>query len=244
MNSIILGDCLVEMAAIPDSSVDMILCDLPYGTTACKWDVIIPFEPLWEQYRRVIKARGAIVLTASQPFTSKLVMSNLGMFRYEWVWVKSKITGVLNAKRMPVRKHEQVVVFSAEGLPWYFPQGMVKSGEVVKQGGNSENYGKRNKKEYVKDFSGCPRDVLEIPSEGMAIHPTQKPVALFEYLIKTYTKPSELVLDNCAGSGTTGVACLNAGRKFILIEKDPTYFKGLYTRIATHPACEGLEVKT
>ena len=230
-NQVIQGDCLEVMKDIPDKSVDMILCDLPYGTTACKWDTIIPFEPLWEQYKRIIKDNGAIVLTASQPFTSALVMSNIKMFKYEWVWIKSKITGVLNAKRMPVRKHEQVLVFSTNGLPSYYPQGMVKSGEVVKQGGNSQNYGERNKKEYVKEFSGCPRDVLEIPSEGKTIHPTQKPVALFEYLIKTYTNEGDLVLDNCAGSGTTGVACKNLNRNYILIEKEPEYIDIIKKRL-------------
>jgi len=218
------GDCLEIMAAIPDGSIDMILCDLPYGTTACKWDSVIPFEPLWAHYRRITKPNAAIVLTASQPFTSALVMSNIEMFKYEWVWIKSKITGVLNAKRMPVRKHEQVLVFSTNGLPKYYPQGLVKSSEVVKQGGNSDNYGQRNKKEYVKEFNGCPRDVLEIPSQGKTVHPTQKPVALMEYLIKTYTNEGDLVLDNCMGSGTTGIACANTDRRFIGIEKDPNYF--------------------
>lgn len=231
-NKVIHGDCLDVMKQIPDKSIDMILCDLPYGTTACKWDTIIPFEPLWEQYKRIIKDNGAIVLTASQPFTSALVMSNVKMFKYEWVWVKSKITGVLNAKRMPVRKHEHILVFSTNGLPNYFPQGMKEVNEIIKQGGNSDNYGQRNKKEYVKQFSGCPRDVLEIPSEGKTIHPTQKPVALFEYLIKTYTNEGDLVLDNCAGSGTTGVACKNTGRNYILIEKEQEYIDIINKRLS------------
>jgi len=217
------GDCLEVMKEIPDKSVDMILCDLPYGTTACKWDTVIPFEPLWEQYKRIIKDNAAIVLTASQPFSSALVMSNIKMFKYQWVWIKSKITGVLNAKRMPVRKHEVVLVFSVGGLPRYYPQGLVEVNEVTKQGRSSENYGQRNKKEYTKTHIGCPRDVIEIPSEGKTAHPTQKPVALFEYLIKTYTNEGDIVLDNCAGSGTTGVAAKNLNRRFILIEKEQKY---------------------
>jgi len=226
-----LGDCLEVMKTIPDGGIDAVITDPPYGTTACKWDTIIPFEPMWEQLKRVTKNNGAIVLFGSQPFTSALVMSNPKMFRYEWVWVKSKITGVLNAKRMPVRKHEQVLVFADGGLPKYYPQGLVKSGEVVKQGGNSANYGDRNKKEYVKENSGCPRDVLEIKSEGKTIHPTQKPVALMEYLIKTYTNEGETVLDFTMGSGTTGVACKNLNREFVGIELDPTYFELAKQRI-------------
>lgn len=231
-NSIIQGDCLEVMQDIDDKSIDMVLCDLPYGTTACKWDTIIPFEPLWEQYKRVIKDRGAIVLTASQPFTSMLVMSNPKMFKYEWVWIKSKITGVLNAKKMPVKKHEHVLVFCMSGLPKYIPQGIVPYGKIVRQGGNSDNYGERNRPEYVKQFSGCPRDVIEIASAGNTLHPTQKPVPLFEYLIKTYTNEGDIVLDNCAGSGTTGVACINTNRKYILIEKEEKYFHTCNTRVS------------
>ena len=234
MNQVIHGDCLEVMPTLPDKSIDMILCDLPYGTTQCKWDSIIPFEPLWKEYKRLIKDNGAIVLTASQPFTSALVMSNPDMFKYEWVWVKSKITGVLNAKRMPVRKHEQVLVFSANGLPRYYPQGLKEHGKTVKQGGNSQNYGERNRKEYIKEYSNCPRDVLEINSEGKTLHPTQKPVALFEYLIKTYTNEGETVLDNCAGSGTTAIACLNTKRNYILIEKEKEYIEIINKRIAEY----------
>lgn len=231
---ILQGNCLELMQDVPDKSIDMILCDLPYGTTQCKWDTVIPFEPLWSQYKRIIKDNGAIVLTASQPFSSALVMSNITMFKYEWVWIKSKITNVLNAKKMPVRKHEQILVFSTNGLPRYYPQGMTECNEIVKQGNNSDNYGERNKREYVKTHSGCPRDVLAFASEGATIHPTQKPVALFEYLIKTYTKTGSTVLDNCAGSGTTGIACMNTGRNFILMEKDPDYFRAAKDRLREH----------
>ena len=228
-----LGDCLERMKEIPDGSVDLILTDPPYGTTACKWDSVIPLEPMWEQLKRIIKPNGAIVMTASQPFTSVLVCSNLSMFAYEWVWVKSKITGVLNAKKMPVRKHESVLVFcDRKCTGTYNAQGLVRKGTVTKQGGNSDNYGNRSSDDYVQEFTNWPRDVLEIKSEGNTVHPTQKPVALMEYLIKTYTNEGETVLDFTMGSGTTGVACKNLNRNFIGIEKDETYFKIAQDRIA------------
>jgi site-specific DNA-methyltransferase (adenine-specific) len=178
---------------------------------------------LWAEYRRVCKKNAAIVLTAAQPFTSALVMSNVKEFRYEWIWVKTKITGVLNAKKMPVRKHEQVLVFYTN-QPTYNAQGLVFKGTSTKQGGCSDNYGARSVEDYVQEWTNWPRDVLEIPSEGKTTHPTQKPVALFEYLIRTYTNEGEVVLDNCAGSGTTGVACANAGRRCIIIEREEAYF--------------------
>lgn len=227
---LILGDCLEEMPALPSASVDLILCDLPYGTTQNKWDSVIPLKALWQQYWRTIKPSGAIVLTAAQPFSSALVMSCPSFFRYEWVWVKSKITGVLNAKRMPVRKHEQVLVFYKD-QPTYNAQGLLPKGTITKQGGNSDNYGERNAKEYLQEFTNWPRDVLEISSEGNTTHPTQKPVALMEYLIRTYTNPDDMVLDNCMGSGTTGVAALNCGRDFIGIERDEKYFEIATQRI-------------
>ncbi len=219
------GDCLEMMAEIETGSVDMVLCDPPYGTTACKWDAVIPFEPMWAGVRRVLKKNGAAVFTASQPFTSALVMSNVEMFAYEWVWVKSKITGVLNAKKMPVRKHEQVLVFcETKTTATYNAQGLLPHGKVTKQGGNSDNYGARSGDDYVQEWTNWPRDVLEIASEGKTVHPTQKPVALMEYLILTYTNPGEVVLDFTMGSGTTGVACMNTGRRFIGIERDEKYF--------------------
>jgi site-specific DNA-methyltransferase (adenine-specific) len=225
-------DCLEAMQVIPDGSIDMILADPPYGTTACKWDSVIPFEPMWEQLKRVVKPNGGIVMTASQPFTSALVMSNVKMFAYEWVWVKSKITGVLNAKKMPVRKHEQVLVFSnTKTTGTYNPQGLVAKGTITKQGGNSDNYRSRSSEAYVQEWTNWPRDVLEVPSEGKTVHPTQKPVALMEYLIKTYTNEGETVLDFTMGSGTTGVACVNTGRNFIGIELDQEYFEMAQNRI-------------
>ena len=224
------GDCLELMKDIPDASVDLILCDLPYGTTRNKWDSVIPFPPLWAHYHRVCKPSAAIVLTAGQPFSSALVMSNPDAFKYQWTWVKTKITGVLNAKRMPVRKHEQVLVFS-RGQTTYNAQGLRCKGTVTKQGGNSDNYGERSAAEYVQEWTNWPRDVLEVASEGKPVHPTQKPVALMEYLIRTYTDEGDTVLDNCMGSGTTGVACVNLGRRFIGIEKDERYFQIAKERI-------------
>lgn len=229
MYSLLLGDCLEEMARLPDQCIDLVLCDLPYGTTANKWDTIIPLDLLWKQYKRV--AKGAIVLTATQPFSSALVLSNPAWFKYEWVWVKTKITGVLNAKKQPVRKHEQILVFYNK-QPTYNAQGIVKKGTITKQGRSSSNYNKRTEDPYIQEWSGWPRDVIEIASEGKTVHPTQKPVALMEYLINTYSNPGELVLDNCMGGGTTGVAALRLGRNFIGIEKDPTYFAVAQKRIS------------
>lgn len=229
---LIQGDCLEKMKEIADGSVDMILTDPPYGTTACKWDSIIPLEPMWEQLKRVIKPNGAIVMTASQPFTSALIISNVNMFSYSWVWVKSKITGVLNAKKMPVRKHEDIIVFcDRKTTGTYNAQGLKPKGTITRQGGNSDNYGKRSSAPYIQEWTNWPRDVLEIKSEGKTVHPTQKPVALMEYLIKTYTNEGETVLDFTMGSGTTGVACLNTNRNFIGIELDPEYSKIAEKRI-------------
>ena len=228
----LLGDCLDVMGEIEAGSVDMVLADVPYGTTACKWDAVIPFEPMWAHVKRVLKKNGAAVFTASQPFTSALVMSNIEMFAYEWVWVKSKITGVLNAKKMPVRKHEQVLVFcDLKATRTYNAQGLVPHGKVTKQGGTSDNYGARSSDPYVQEWTNWPRDVLEISSEGKTVHPTQKPVALMEYLIKTYTNENEVVLDFTMGSGTTGVACMNTGRNFIGIEMDEGYMDIAEARI-------------
>jgi site-specific DNA-methyltransferase (adenine-specific) len=232
-----LGDCLEVMAGLPDASVDMILCDLPYGTTACKWDTVIPFDALWAQYRRVAKRNAAIVLTASQPFTTALISSNMREFRYCWVWVKSRVTGFANAKLQPLRCVEDVVVFY-RSRPTYNPQGLVRIDAVRRNGasvggdslrgdtGASSNRGSLRTAgaEYVQEFTGYPRQVLSIGSESGTAHPTQKPVALMEYLIRTYTNEGEVVLDNCMGSGTTGVACANTGRRFIGIEREPKYF--------------------
>jgi DNA modification methylase len=226
------GDCLELMSGIPDGSVDMILCDLPYGTTQCKWDSVIPFEPLWEQYKRVIKSGGAIVLTASQPFTSALVMSNPAWFRYCWVWEKDRATGFFDANRRPLRAHEDVVVFCEKGAP-YNPQFWYSTPYVTKSAAGAKHIysdGIDRTPTISKDGRRFPRTVQRFNCDS-GLHPTQKPVALMEYLIKTYTNPDDLVLDNCMGSGTTGVACVNTGRKFIGIEKDDKYFDVARDRI-------------
>jgi site-specific DNA-methyltransferase (adenine-specific) len=240
------GDCLELMKTIPDKFVDMILCDLPYGTTACKWDTVIPFEPLWEQYKRIIKDNGAIVLTASQPFTSALVMSNIGLFRYTWYWNKTKPTGFPNANHMPLRDVEDVLVFSRgkpnpaakEKMP-YNPQGIVVSAKFKrrKTREGTVNNGERDGSlagDYTTQFENYPRQLLLFPSEGKTIHPTQKPVALFEYLIKTYTNEGDLVLDNCSGSGTTAIACINTNRKYICMEMDKGYYEKSIERVRNH----------
>lgn len=226
-----LGDCLEVMQSIPDGSVDMIMCDLPYGTTACKWDTVIPFEPLWAQYRRVAKRNAAIVLTASQPFSSALVMSNPQEFKYAWVWRKSKATGFQDVRHRPLKAHEDVVVFSRAGcstgskmLMRYAAQGTKpcsKPRSEKKAGGYFRSACTGGGLQTVTNW---PSSVLDVPSVGSPQHPTQKPVALMEYLIRTYTQEGEVVLDNCMGSGTTGVACANTGRKFIGIEREAKYF--------------------
>jgi len=235
-----LGDCLELMQNIPDGSVDMILADLPYGSTQCSWDSIIPFEPLWVQYKRVIKPNGAIVLTASQPFTSALVMSNPKMFKYDWTWRKPKGTGHLNAKKMPMRDKEDILVFYSKQCTynpqwsWGEPYTNLKSGKTAKQSVAEVSGKYMNGAEYRNGSDGrrYPKQVLEFGVvERDTIHPTQKPVALFEYLIKTYTNEGDLVLDNVAGSGTTGVACENLNRRYILIEQEEKYFNTLTQRI-------------
>lgn len=234
MINLMLGDCLERMKEIPDGSVDMILCDLPYGTTACKWDTVIPFDALWEQYRRVTKPNAAIVLTAAQPFTSALVMSNAKMFRYCWVWNKVVGRGHLVAKKRPMAQHEDVAVFYQQA-PRYSPQ-MVEKAKPKKgrkYAASATDVISQSKfgGEVVERTHSYPKTILTFPPEGKTQHPTQKPVALMEYLIRTYTNEGEVVLDNCMGSGTTGVACKNLNRNFIGIEKDETYFKIAQERI-------------
>ena len=234
------GDCFDVMRDLPDDSVDMVLCDLPYGTTQNKWDSVLPLDALWREYRRV--CRGPVVLTATQPFSSSLVMSQPCCFRYEWIWHKSKVTGVLNAKRQPLRQHEAVLVFSDGGSPPYNPQGVTaiskRASTGRKRGGvSSANYGAITETAdgtYEQTTTGYPRSVLPIASEGKGFHPTQKPVALFEYLIRTYTDEGMVVLDNTAGSGTTAIAAENAGRQWICIERDPDYAEKARQRIREH----------
>jgi site-specific DNA-methyltransferase (adenine-specific) len=226
------GDCLERMKEIPSGSVDMILTDPPYGTTACKWDSIIPLEPMWEQLKRIIKPNGAIVMTASQPFTSILVCSNLKWFKYDWTWRKPKGTGHLNAKRMPMRDKEDIVVFYNKQCT-YNPQFSKGQPYKDKAGKNhqanssmTESYGKYTNYREDNDGKRYPKQILEFGVvERGTVHPTQKPVALMEYLIKTYTNEDETVLDFTFGSGTTGVAAKNLNRKFIGIELDEGYFE-------------------
>lgn len=219
------GDCLELMKDIPDGSIDMILCDLPYGTTACKWDTVIPFEPLWEQYKRVIKPNGAIVLTASQPFTTALAASNIKDFKYQWVWQKERPSNPQLAKLQPLKVHEDVLVF-ATGRSTYNPQGLfeIPKSERKVHKPEKNSLGHCQRKPYVQTHTGYPKSIVAFSSER-GQHPTQKPVALMEYLIRTYTNEGDTVLDNCMGSGTTGVACVNTKRKFIGMEKDKTYFE-------------------
>ena len=219
------GDCLDLMNEIPDCSVDMILCDLPYGTTRNKWDAVIPFDALWKQYKRIVKQDGAIVLFSQTPFDKELAMSNIGWLRYEWIWQKNKATGHLNCKKMPLKSHENILVFYKR-LPTYNAQGLVKKKvATIRKGGNGNgsNYGKSDK-DAIQEYENFPRDILEFAVETKTVHPTQKPVALLEYLVKTYTNEGDTVLDNCMGSGSTGVACVNTGRRFIGIELDNGYF--------------------
>lgn len=212
------GDCLELMKDIPDKSIDMILCDLPYGTTDCKWDTVIPFEPLWEQYKRIIKDNGAIVLFGSEPFSTELRHSNIKEYSYDWKWIKTKPVGHLNANRKPMNKYEDVMVFSKRQTT-YNPQGLVKIEPRLRKRTNKGGiYGKKAGRSSVARFAGYPNNILEFKSENGKVHPTQKPIALLEYLIKTYTNEGEIVLDNCMGSGSTGVACLRTNRKFIGIE--------------------------
>jgi site-specific DNA-methyltransferase (adenine-specific) len=218
------------MKQIPDGSVDMILCDLPYGTTRNKWDSVIPLEALWEQYNRIIKDNGAICLFAQLPFDKKLAMSNLADLKYEWVWKKPQGTGHLNAKKMPMKAHEVVMVFYKK-TPTYNPQMRPGKPYTCRSGRGSSNYGEQQQVVTVNTGERYPLDVLEFnPDRGL--HPTQKPVALCEYLIKTYTNPGEIVLDNCMGSGTTAVACMKTGRNYIGFELDEEYHAIAMQRIA------------
>ena len=223
------GDCLERMKEIPDGSVDMVLCDLPYGTTACKWDIVIPFKPLWEQYNRIIKPNGAICLFGSEPFSSALRMSNIKNFKYDWIWDKKIPSGMSYARFQPMRQTENISVF-CNGKTVYNPQ-MVKRDKPIKKGGNKYSpsapiqackEGKDFKKTY--EYKNPINIIVFDKIRKGSLHPTQKPVALLEYLIKTYTNEGETVLDNCMGSGSTGVAALNTGRNFIGIELDPDYF--------------------
>ena len=261
---LLLGDCLIEMNKIADGSVDLILCDLPYGTSDRKgtegkgtnrllgWDTVIPLDKLWEQYTRILKPLGTVVLTADQPFTSQLILSNLEWFKYEWIWKKKKTTGFLLANYRPMKCTEDVVVFSPGGAAaasrnggnmTYNPQGLIEKNVKKKNSAkrlgnflhNPEHMGKNNKllheTEYEQKYTNYPSEIIEFGLDKDAIHPTQKPVALMEYLIRTYSNEGETVLDNCMGSGTTGVAAVMNNRNFIGIEMDKTYYEYAKERI-------------
>ncbi len=233
------GDCLELMTSIPDGSVDAIICDLPYGTTACKWDSVIPFDPLWAQYRRVTKPNAAIVLTAAQPFTSAVVVSALDMFKYALVWKKSRVSHFAQAPYRFLTEHEDVLVFSRAGVSknanlrmTYNPQGTLPCNRWVKGKGHSDHRPSgKVQSDYLQTTTNYPKSIIEVTSDNGTDHPTQKPVALMEYLIRTYTNEGETVMDNCMGSGTTGVACVNTGRKFIGMEQDAKYFEIAQKRI-------------
>lgn len=241
MINLMQGDCLERMKEIPDGSVDMILTDPPYGTTACKWDSIIPLEPMWEQLKRIIKPNGAIVMTASQPFTTTLISSNIKMFAFCWVWDKCFAANFVQAKRQPLKDHEDIVVFSKTGRqPSYYPQ-MITRTTPIKRGGNKQSRAVPIARSSTSEVFGKTPKVynMKYPTsqvrfncrDGRGFHPTQKPVALMEYLIKTYTNENETVLDFTMGSGSTGVACVNTNRDFIGIELDETYFNIAKQRI-------------
>ena len=234
---LMLGDCLERMKEIPDGSVDMVMADLPYGTTACKWDSVIPLDAMWSEYKRVCKPDAAIVLNASQPFTSALVMSNLKGFKHEWIWRKDKAGNFASAKYAPMKIHESVLVF-CHGRINYYPiktlrdkpiiRGISSAKGTAKNLASSSRFGGHTRKVFT---DRCPESIIPFGTVRKTIHPTQKPVALMEYLIRTYTNEGGTVLDNTMGSGTTGVACVSTGRRFIGIERDETYFNIARSRI-------------
>ncbi len=245
-SALVLGDCLEVMKYIPSKSVQLILADLPYGTTACKWDSIIPLDLLWNEYKRIIKDNGAIVLTASQPFTTKLISSNYEMFKYEWIWIKKKSnSGFAHAKNKPLKKHENILVFSLAPMGhfnllgdkrmFYNPQGLI---EINKKRNNNTfqdaSFGKRpSSRNTLQMFENYPNNLLyyDVEQKGKYIHPTQKPLELMKYLIKTYSNENDLVLDNTMGSGTTCLAAKELNRKFIGIEKEQKYYDIAVARI-------------
>lgn len=240
-SAVIHGDCLEIMKSIPDASIDMILCDLPYGTTSNKWDAVIPFEPLWESYWRVLKPTGTIVLTASQPFTSALLMSQPKYFKHEWIWLKNRGSNFANTVREPMKEHESILVFS-KGKWTYNKQMQERTGSGadrvkynVKFESKSDNYREfEGRKDNQLSDLRVPSTWQKFNTDTSKLHPTVKPIPLFEYLIKTYTNEGETVLDNCAGSGTTAIACINTNRNYIMIEKEQKYFDVINERIDKH----------
>ena len=236
-NQVILGDCLEKMKDIADDSIDLILTNLPYGMTARnKWDSIIPYEQLWKEWNRIKRETTPVILTAIQPFTSKIIMSNLTKFKYEWIWNKKLPTGFLNAKKQPLRQHESILVFY-DKQSLYIPQ--FTEGEKYKKTRKTANSLNYNSVKYTDGVNESgkryPKTILDISNacHHGRLHPTEKPVKLFEYLIKTYTNEGDTVLDCCAGSGTTAIACLNLNRNYICIEKEPKYYEIMKERINT-----------
>lgn len=227
--SFYIGDCLEIMPTLATGSVDLVLCDLPYGTTQNKWDTVIPFGPLWACYWNALKSNGPAVLTSSQPFTSVLGISANDYLKYSWVWEKSSPTGHLNAKKQPMKIHEDVLVF-CKGTEIYNPQDLKPFDKIVKRGGNGGNFGKSGTENF-QEFTNYPRSILRFSHEAGKFHPTQKPVALFEYLIRTYTNLGDVVLDNCAGSGTTAIAAMQTGRRWVCIEQNEDYANAALARI-------------
>lgn len=245
LNQIYNEDCLIGMSRIPDKSIDMILCDLPYGTTQCSWDAIIPFDVLWKHYERIIKDNGAIVLTGAEPFSSLLRVSNLKLYKYDWIWDKVKGTGFLNAKKQPMRNHETISVFYKNQCLYNFQKtcGHINKKSFRAKHLQTEVYGDMNNDYHYESTERYPRSIIvfSTDTQNSSLHPTQKPVALFEYLIKTYTHKGMTVLDNCMGSGTTAIACINTERNYIGFENKKEYcdiiqeriykFKGLFNNV-------------
>lgn len=234
-DTIYFEDCLEGMKKIPDGSIDTIICDLPYGTTACSWDTILPWEELWSQYWRVVKENSAIVLFGAEPFSTQLRMSNFKQYKYDWYWVKNTVTGFAFAKKQPMRSIETISVFS-KGSPIYYPQGLERMKQpLIKKKNETEgiyNTSSLSGKEYCQEYTGYPNNVLRFDKESMnTFHPTQKPVRLLEYLIQTYTQKGDLVLDNCMGSGTTAIACINTERHYIGFETNLDYYTRSIERI-------------
>lgn len=233
LNTIHNGDCLEVMKLIPDGSIDLIICDLPYETTYCSWDTIIPFEPLWEAYKRIIKPNGAMLLFANGMFTYKVMDSNPKDFKYNYIWIKNNCTNFPNAKRQPMRRHEQILVFYKK-QPTYNPQGLVpvtknreRHNEKMGDSFNCESL----QKNYIQEFKNYPSDVLNFDRDKVNFHPTQKPIKLLEHLILTHSNPGDLVLDNCAGAGSTLIAAKNTNRNYVGIEKEEKYFKIIEERL-------------
>jgi site-specific DNA-methyltransferase (adenine-specific) len=253
-STLYLGDCLEVMKIIPDKSIDMILCDLPYGTTACKWDVIIPFEPLWEQYKRIIKDKGCIALFGSEPFSSYLRLSNIKWYKYDWIWKKNRAQDKMNAKNKPMPIHENISIFSngvtanvkTNNKMIYYPQGIIKCNKIVSGTTGKWESTKRDshKEKYVLENTNYPNSILVYKKDEQHFHNTQKPIALLSYLIKTYTKENEIVLDNSMGSGSTIVASNYLDRKSIGIEMDKDIFDLAIRRIKNPNIKESFEIKS